>query len=216
MTRGITTASCGIGIALLIVAGLAGAARSPLGSSPLPPPTPSVPPTIFRGGDAPTPEGYRTVGPLGAPVTATATATPVATATPLPTATPAPLPTIPSARAQGGGWGNVITSYLGAMHAAEAAYGLPRGMIAAIYFHESGGWPYNCPGYNCTGIGINSPGGLWAFGSYEEGIDATARLLSQPPYPGDTMGKLCMWQNGGATNPCSYGERVIAKMAEYQ
>lgn len=216
MTGGIAKATHRSLVALYVLAWAALGTGACVGSPAVPPPAPSVQQATFRGGDAPTPEGYRTVGPAGAPVTATATATPVATETPLPTPTPRPVRELPDVRAQGGGWGNVITSHLADMHAAEAAYGLPRGMIAAIYLHESGGWPYNCPGYNCTGIGINSPGGLWVFGSFVEGINATARLLSQPPYPADLMGKLCMWQNGGATNPCSYGERVIASMAQYQ
>jgi hypothetical protein len=98
------------------------------------------------------------------------------------------------------------------MHAAEDARGLPRGVLASIALHESGGGVQRCAdlvnlfGYASCNI---------TFGSFEEAINASADLFAS--LPGDTMRRLCTWVAGGSgPSPCSYGERVIADMPRFQ
>ncbi len=125
---------------------------------------------------------------------------------------PLPLPTL-ELQVTAAGQGYVLDELLPFIHATEAAYGLPRGIIAAMAIWESSGGVNRCD-YNLTGYASCTV----SFSSFEEGIEVTASTLAGY-WPEDTRRKLCIWVSG---QPCTtahgraYADRVIATMARFQ
>lgn len=160
-------------------------------------------PTSSPGGSAPSEDAVPS--PVAELPTEVPTAVPSEPQPTVTAASAAPVIPLPSPQQD-----RVVDQLLPEMHRAEDSYGLPRGVLAAIAIWESGGGSQAC-GYNLWGYA----GCAETFTSYTEGIQKSAALLAS--LPGDLMRRLCTWvAGGGGPSPCSYGQRVIATMAQFQ